>query len=147
MANAITKKMRDFADAYLETGNTYQSAIRAGYSEAYARGNSKYLLENERVKTYMATVLEKVQSQRVATVQEVMEYLTKGLRQELEEEVVIVEGLGDGASEARIIKKKIGLKESNRCAELLAKRFGMMDQKLQVEMTIPVFVGEEGLED
>ena len=147
MANAITKKMRDFADAYLETGNTYQSAIRAGYSEAYARGNSKYLLENERVKTYMATVLEKVQSQRVATVQEVMEYLTKGLRQELEEEVVIVEGCGDGASEARIIKKKISLKESNRCAELLAKRFGMMDQKLQVEMTIPVFVGEEGLED
>ena len=147
MANAITKKMRDFADAYLETGNTYQSAIRAGYSEAYAKGNSKYLLENERVKAYMESVLAKIQSQRVATVQEVMEYLTKGLRQELEEEVVIVEGCGDGASEARIIKKKIGLKESNRCAELLAKRFGMMDQKLQVEMTIPVFVGEEGLED
>lgn len=147
MANEITKKMRDFADAYLETGNTYQSAIRAGYSEAYARGNSKYLLENERVKAYMATVLEKVQSQRVATVQEVMEYLTRGLRQELEEEVVVTEGCGDGMSEARVIKKKISLKESNRCAELLAKRFGMMDQKLQVEMTIPVFVGEEGLED
>jgi phage terminase small subunit len=142
MANAITKKMRDFADAYLETGNTYQSAIRAGYSENYAKGNSKYLLENERVKAHMDSVLEKVQSQKVATVQEVMEYLTKGLRQELEEEVVIVEGFS-----SKIIKKKISLKESNRCAELLAKRFGMMDSKLQVEMTVPVFDGEERLED
>lgn len=147
MAKTITKKMRDFADAYLETGNTYQSAIRAGYSEAYAKGNSKYLLENERVKEYMESVLEKIQSQKVATVQEVMEYLTRGLRQELEEEVVLVEGCGDGISQSTVVKKKISIKESNRCAELLAKRFGMMDNKVQIEMTIPVFEGEEGLED
>lgn len=147
MAKAITKKMQDFADAYLETGNTYQSAIRAGYSEAYAKGNSKYLLENERVKEYMASVMEKIQSQRVATVQEVMEYLTKGLRQELEEEVVMVEGQGDGYSETKVVKKKISIKDSNRCAEMLAKRFGIFDNKLQVELTVPVFSGEEGLED
>ena len=147
MANTITKKMRDFADAYLETGNTYQSAIRAGYSEAYAKGNSKYLLENERVKEYMESVLEKIQSQRVATVQEVMEYLTKGLRQELEEEVIVVEGSGFGSSEAKVITKKIGIKESNRCAEMLAKRFGIFDNKLQVELTVPVFGGEDDLED
>lgn len=142
MANTITKKMRDFADAYLETGNTYQSAIRAGYSEAYAKGNSKYLLENERVKEYMEEVLAKIHSQRIATAQEVMEYLTKGLRQELEEEVVVYESEG-----ARVMIKKIGIKESNRCAEMLAKRFGIFDNKLQVELTVPVFGGEEDLED
>lgn len=147
MAKEITKKMRDFADAYLETGNVYQSAIKAGYSEAYAKGNSKYLLENERVQTYMADVLEKIQSQKVATVQEVMEYLTKGLRQELEEEVIVVEGCGDGISEAKIISKKISLKDSNKCAELLAKRFGILDNRLQVEVTVPVFGGDDELED
>lgn len=147
MANMITKKMRDFADAYLETGNTYQSAIRAGYSEAYAKGNARYLLENERVQAYMEEVLEKIQSQKVATVQEVMEYLTKGLRQELEEEQVVVEGCGDGISEAKVVTKKIGIKESNRCAEMLAKRFGIFDNKVQVELTVPVFGGDEDLED
>lgn len=147
MAKTITKKMRDFADAYLETGNVYQSAIKAGYSEAYAKGNSKYLLENERVQDYMQSVLDQIQSQKVATVQEVMEFLTKGLRQELEEEVVVTEGCGDGVSEAKIIKKKISLRDSNKCAELLAKRFGMFDNKLQVEVTVPVFGGEESLED
>lgn len=147
MVKTLTKKMRDFADAYLETGNTYQSAIRAGYSEAYAKGNSKYLLENERVKAYMESVLEKVQSARVATVQEVMEYLTRGLRQELEEEVVVVEGCGDGISQPTVVKKKISIKDSNRCAELLAKRFGILDNKVQVEVAIPVFGGEERLED
>lgn len=147
MAKQITKKMRDFADAYLETGNIYQSAIAAGYSENYAKGNAKRLFENERVQTYITEVLDKIQSQKIATVQEVMEYLTKGLRQELEEEVVVVEGCGDGVSEAKVITKKISLKESNRCAELLAKRFGILDNRLQLEVTVPVFSGEEGLED
>lgn len=147
MTNTLTKRMRDFADAYLETGNVYQSAIQAGYSENYAKGNAKKLFENERVQAYMTEVLEKVQSSKVATVQEVMEYLTKGLRQELEEEVVIVEGCGDGISEAKVVKKKIGIKESNRCAELLAKRFGIFENKMSLELTVPVFGGEERLED
>ena len=147
MAKAITKRMRDFADAYLETGNIYQSAIAAGYSENYAKGNAQKLFENERVQAYMTEVLERIQSQKVATVQEVMEYLTKGLRQELEEEQIVVEGCGDGVSEAKVIKKKISLKESNRCAELLAKRFGILDNKYQVEVITPVFGGEDGLED
>ena len=147
MARHITKKMRDFADEYLITGNVYQSAIKAGYSEAYARGNSIKLLENESVQKYMQTALEKIQSQKVASIQEVMEYLTRGMRQELEEEVVIVEGCGDGISEARRVKKKISIKDANKCAELLAKRFGMFDASLKVEMIIPVFGGEDGLED
>jgi phage terminase small subunit len=140
--------MKDFADFYLETGNIYQSAIKAGYSENYAKTNASKLLEKDSVKTYIDEKLAEIQSQRIATVTEVMEYLTKGMRQELEEEVVVVEGCGDGCSDARIIKKKIGIKDSNKCAEMLAKRFGILSDKFSVEGSIPIVIsGDDELED
>jgi len=139
----MLKRMKDFADYYLETGNIYESAIKAGYSENYAKTNASKLLEKDSVKTYIEEQLDKIQSQRIATVTEVMEYLTKGLRQELEEEVIVVEGCGDGCSDARIIKKKIGIKDSNKCAEMLAKRFGILSDKLSVEGKIPVVLKDD----
>ena len=144
----MIKRMKDFADFYLETGNIYQSAIKAGYSENYAKTNASKLLEKDSVKTYIDEKLAEIQSQRIATVTEVMEYLTKGMRQELEEEVVVVEGSGDGCSDARIIKKKIGIKDSNKCAEMLAKRFGILSDKFSVEGSIPIVIsGDDELED
>lgn len=144
----MIKRMKDFADFYLETGNIYQSAIKAGYSENYAKTNASKLLEKDSVKNYIEEQLEKIKSQRIADVTEVMEYLTKGLRQELEEEVVVVEGTGEGCSDARIIKKKIGIKDSNKCAEMLAKRFGILSDRLSVEGNIPVVIaGDDELED
>lgn len=144
----MIKRMKDFADYYLETGNIYQSAIKAGYSENYAKTNASKLLEKDSVKTYIDEKLAEIQSQRIATVTEVMEYLTKGMRQELEEEVVVIEGSGDGCSDARIIKKKIGIKDSNKCAEMLAKRFGILSDKFSVEGSIPIVIsGDDELED
>ena len=136
MAKEITKKMRDFADAYLETGNIYQSAIRAGYSENYAKGNARYLFENERVQKYINETMESIHSKKVADIQEVMEYLTKGIRHE---------GCGDGISEAVVKKKKISLKDSNKCAEMLAKRFGMFTDTDTINVVVPVFGGEDNL--
>ena len=143
----MIKRMKDFADFYLETGNIYQSAIKAGYSENYAKTNASKLLEKDSVKTYIEEKLAEIQSQRIATVTEVMEYLTKGLRQELEEEVVVVEGCGEGCSDARIIKKKIGIKDSNKCAEMLAKRFGILSDKLSVTGTVPVVIVDDVSEE
>ena len=143
----MLKRMKDFADFYLETGNIYESAIRAGYSENYAKTNASKLLEKDSVKSYISEQLEKIQSQRIATVTEVMEYLTKGLRQELEEEVVVVEGSGDGCSDARIMKKKIGIKDSNKCAEMLARRFGILTDKVKVDGVVPVVIVDDVSEE
>ena len=143
----MIKRMKDFADYYLESGNIYQSAIKAGYSENYAKTNASRLLEKDSVKNYMDERLKEINSKRIADITEVMEYLTKGLRQELEEEVIIVEGCGDGYSEAVVKKKKISLKDSNKCAEMLAKRFGMFTDTDTVNVIVPVFGGEDSLEE
>ena len=73
-----------------------------------------------------------MQSNRIADATEVLEYLTKGMRQELEEEVVVVVNTGEFMNEPQIIKKKISIKDSNKCAELLGKRYGLYTEKVEV---------------
>lgn len=82
----LTLKQKKFADEYIISGNAYQSAIKAGYSENYAKGNVIKLLENERVKTYIDERLKEINSQKIAKADEVLQTFTKILRQELMEE-------------------------------------------------------------
>lgn len=139
----MLKRMKDFADFYLESGNIYESAIKAGYSENYAKTNASKLLEKDSVKNYIDDKLSELQSKRIADITEVMEYLTKGLRQELEEEVVVVTETG-----VQTVTKKIGIRDSNKCVEMLAKRFGILSDKFSIEGIIPVVIsGDDELED
>ena len=68
----------------------------------------------------------------MATATEVMEYLTSVMRGDSSAEIVVVEGLGDGVSEARRFKKAPDEKERLRAAELLGKRFGLFKDKVEV---------------
>lgn len=49
---SLTLKQKQFADEYIRTGNAYQSAVNAGYSVSYARGNAIKLLENVSINKY-----------------------------------------------------------------------------------------------
>ena len=73
--------------------------------------------------------------------------MTSILRGEIQEEQVVVEGCGDGVSEAKIIKRQPQLKDVIKAGETLAKMQGGFDNKVQVELTVPVFDGEDELED
>ncbi|CYK58318.1 putative small subunit of the terminase [Streptococcus pneumoniae] len=57
----LNQRQKMFASEYLRTGNVYQSAIFAGYSEAYAKTTASKLLENASVKTFIQTETEKMQ--------------------------------------------------------------------------------------
>ena len=92
--------------------------------------------------------LKILQDERTASAKEVLEFLTKSMRGELDEEIVVVEGTGDGTSEARKIKKQIGLRERIKSAELLGKRYRLFTDKVEVEGVVPVMiVGESELEE
>lgn len=56
--------MKDFADNYLEKGNVYQAALKAGYSENYSKTNASKLLENDSVKSYIDSKIEEVNSKK-----------------------------------------------------------------------------------
>ena len=144
----LTEKQRRFAEYYIETGNCTEAAIKAGYSKRTARVIGQENLLKPAIKKYIDEKLTEMSNKRIASANEVMELLTSAARGELEEEVVVVEGEGDGCSTARTIKKQIGAKDRIKAAELLGKRYRLWTDKLEVKGMVPVMiVGEDELED
>lgn len=144
----LTEKQKRFADYYIETGNITEAATRAGYSKKTARVIGQENLLKPAIKGYIDEKLEAMQDERTASAKEVLEFLTKSMRGEIKEEVVVVEGTGDGTSEARTVKKQIGLRDRIKSAELLGKRYRLFTDKVEVEGAVPVvIVGESELEE
>ncbi|MEZ7717783.1 terminase small subunit [Leptotrichia wadei] len=144
----LTEKQKRFADYYIETGNATESARRAGYKGKNLNNVASENLAKVGVKSYIDEKLKILQDERTASAKEVLEFLTKSMRGELDEEIVVVEGTGDGTSEARKIKKQIGLRERIKSAELLGKRYRLFTDKVEVEGVVPVMiVGESELEE
>nr|DAT34798.1 MAG TPA: Terminase small subunit [Caudoviricetes sp.] len=144
----LTEKQKRFADYYIETGNITEAAVKAGYSKKTARVIGQENLLKPAIKGYIDEKLEAMQDERTASAKEVLEFLTKSMRGEIKEEVVVVEGTGDGTSEARTVKKQIGLRDRIKSAELLGKRYRLFTDKVEVEGAVPVvIVGEDSLEE
>lgn len=141
--NKLSPLQEKFCLEYVKTGFVGQAYINAGYkakNKVIAEANGRRLLEKEYIKQRIKEILDEIKSEEIATAEEVLRYLTKGIRQELFEEVVVIENTGDYRSEARVIKKRISLKESNKCAELLARRFGLLTDTLNLtaEMAVKI---------
>ena len=137
----LNQRQKMFVDEYLITGNVYQSAIKAGYSENYAKGNSVKLFENESRKKYLDERLKEIESQKIADAAEVMRYLTSVMRNETREEVPMVVSNGDW-SEIQIVKKDTSIKDRNKAAEMLAKRFGILTDKISLDIA-PVVIKDD----
>ena len=131
----MTEKQKIFADEYLIDLNATR-AYRAAYpnckKNSSADAAARKLLGNTRIQQYINERLEELQSKRVANVQEVMEHLTAVLRGEIREETVVVEEIGDGCSEARIVEKQVGARDRLKAAELLGKRYSLFTEKVEV---------------
>lgn len=145
---SLTEKQKRFADYYIETGNMTEAAIKAGYSKKTARVIGQENLLKPAIKNYIDEKLKELEEKRVASATEVMQLLTSAMRGELDEEVVVVESIGDYCSEARVVKKKIGLKDRIKAAELIGKRHRLFTDKIQVDGLVPVMItGEDEIED
>ncbi|HBH2547053.1 terminase small subunit [Staphylococcus lugdunensis] len=134
----LTVKQQRFADEYIRTGNAYQSAINAGYSETYAKGNVVKLLENVSVKSYIDKRLEELKKESIAEQDEILQYLTSVMRGEMTEQTLV--GQGEGYQEIDNID--VGAKDRIKAAELLGKRYRMWTEKIEAEVTTPTFVND-----
>ena len=105
------------------------------------------MLTNADIKKYIDDRLEEIHNEKTADAQEVMEYLTAVLRGESTSEEIVVEGLGDGVSEARTMEKRPSEKDRLKAAELLGKRFGLYTDKVEMDadmdLNITVDYGED----
>ena len=89
-------KRRKFADNYIKSGNATEAYVNAGYkvrSNETARANASRLLTNANVKAYIEKRLKQLESDKLATAKETLEYLTSVMRGEQTETVVTAKGL------------------------------------------------------
>lgn len=122
---SLTVKQRWFVDAYIETGNAAEAARRAGYKSRNADVMGRENLRKPTVRKVLEARLKEIEDKRIAKAKEVMEFLTSSMRGEIKEEAVVVEGVGDGCSAARIIEKQICANDRIKAAVQLAKRYGL----------------------
>lgn len=133
----LTEKQRRFVDYYVETGNKTEAAKKAGYSEKTAASIGDENLRKPAIKAAIDARLRELEDKRIAKADEVMKFLTSTLRGEVKEERVVVEGTGDGRSDARIITVQVSARDRLEAAKSLLKRYPMQldtkEQKLKLQ--------------
>ena len=129
----LTLKQKKFADEYIISGNATDAAKKAGYSEKTANRIATENLSKPVIKLYIDQRIKELDDKKIAKQEEVLQYLTSVLRGESESAIVVVEGCGDGYSEARTVKKTPDEKERLKAAELLGKRYRIFSEKSEVE--------------
>lgn len=128
----MTAKQQRFCDEYLIDLNATQAAIRAGYSPKTAGVIGNENLKKTIIKNYIEKRMAEKEKELIADQDEVLKYLTSVMRGQSQAEVVVVEGTGDGCSEARAVTKAPDEKERLKAAELLGKRYGLYTESVVV---------------
>ncbi|MGL5718007.1 MAG: PBSX family phage terminase large subunit [Paraclostridium sp.] len=125
----LTSKQRAFADYYIELGNATEAAIKAGYSKKTSAEMGYENLRKPHIKLYIDEIMKEIESKRIADAREVMEYLTRVLRDEETEQVVVTKNSGDFVTEVVTVDKKLDAKDRIKASELLAKRYYLFNDR------------------
>lgn len=143
----MTAKQKRFCEEFVKTGNATQSAIKAGYSEKSANEQGARLLAKVSIKSYIQSLQAEIKTENIINAREMQEVLTSIILKQSEEDVIVVEGCGDGISEAVTKKKTASNADRIKAIQLLARMQGALDNTATVNVVLPVFGGEEDLED
>lgn len=142
----LTVKQEKFCHEYLKTGNARQAYINAGYSfkkESTADVNACRLLKNDKVQVRLDELRQEVETEAIADIREMQKALTDIIRQSMDEEIIVVEGCGDGVSEAKKMNKKPSIDNVIKAINTLGKMQGAFIDKLNVTGAIPVVIKED----
>lgn len=149
----LTPKQEKFCIEYSKCGNARQAYIAAGYShkkDSTVDVNACRLLKNDKIQIRLAELAEEAKNAAIADIQEMQQVLTSIIRQSLDEEVIVVEGIGDGCSEARTMTKKPSTKDVINAITTLGKMQGAfvekVEQQVDIELNITVDYGDRNEE-
>ncbi|MFD1901752.1 terminase small subunit [Enterococcus termitis] len=107
----VNKRHERFCTEYIIDYNATQAAIRSGYSEKTARSQGQRLSTKVDIKKRIQELQEEIQQQNIVSAMDVEEFLSKVMNGELEEEALLVVGIGEEASEVVKANKKLSAKD------------------------------------
>ncbi|MBR4929655.1 MAG: terminase small subunit [Bacteroidaceae bacterium] len=143
---ALSVKQEKFCIEYAKSGNARQAYKDAGYSvrnDRTADANACRLLTNDNVKERLAELAEEAKNASIADITEMQQKLTSIIRQEAEEEVIVVINKGDFMQEAQTLTKKPSLKEVISAIEKLGKMQGAFDNTVNLNGNIGVVIVDD----
>ena len=118
----LTQRQIRFVQDFMKSNNVTQAAIRSGYSKKTASVQGSRLLTNVKVAEYVDAINERLESDKIADIQEVMEYLTSVMR-------------GDTKDQFNL---DASLSERTRAASELAKRLDVRAKTLNIEGVVNI---------
>ena len=118
----LTQRQIRFVQDFMKSNNVTQAAIRSGYSKKTASVQGSRLLTNVKVAEYVDAINERLESDKIADIQEVMEYLTSVMR-------------GDAKDQFDL---DASLSERTRAASELAKRLDVRAKTLNIEGSVNI---------
>ena len=120
MAALVNKRHEKFCHEYIKDMNATQAAIRTGYSEKTAKMQGSRLMTNDDIKARVKELRDSYFNENSMTAQQVEYELTRIALGLSNEKQVVIEGTGEGCSEARIIDKPPDEKSRLKALELMA---------------------------
>lgn len=132
----LPAKQEKFCLEYAKSGNQRQAYLKAGYkckSDETADACASRLLRKAMVQERLAELAEEAKNASIADITEMQQTLTAIIRQQLEEEVIVVESVGDFMSEARKMDKKPAIKDIINAINTLGKMQGAFVDRVELE--------------
>ena len=118
----------------------------AGYnvkSDETADANASRLLRNAKVQARLAELYEEAKNASIADIVEMQQTLTKIIRQQMTEEVIVVESVGDYMSEARKMDKNPSIKDIINAINTLGKMQGAFADNVNLNGNIGVVIVDD----
>lgn len=147
MAALANKRHEKFCHEYIKDMNATQAAIRTGYSEKTAKMQGSRLMTNDDIKARVKELRDAYFNENIMTAQQVEYELTRIALGLSNEKQVVIEGTGEGCSEARIIDKPPDEKSRLKALELMAKRHRILSGDTTIDIKPVLIVGGEDIAD
>lgn len=147
MAALANKRHEKFCHEYIKDMNATQAAIRTGYSEKTAKMQGSRLMTNDDIKARVKELRDAYLDENIMTAKQVEYELTRIALGLSNEKHVVIEGTGDGYSEARIIDKPPDEKSRLKALELMAKRHRILSGDTTIDIKPVLIVGGDDIAD
>ena len=111
MRDKLTKKQKDFADYYIETGNATESAKKARYSKGSARQIGAENLTKPAVSAYIAERMKQIDDDRICDIAEIQRIRTSIARGERKDDFGFAPENSDILKACSDLEKSLKIKE------------------------------------
>lgn len=147
MAALKNKRHEKFCHEYIKDMNATQAAIRTGYSKKTAKMQGSRLMTNDDIKSRVAELRDAYLDENIMTAKQVEYELTRIALGLSKEKQVVIEGTGEGCSEARIIDKPPDERSRLKALELMAKRHRILSGDTTIDVQPVIIMGGDDIAD